>query len=138
MFNVIGQVMPSHPHFFNFVKTYLKYFNDPEEYNIIDLIYKINIGDFHLITFGYICDFVLESKSDQIKIEYFMVAPEHQGTGIGKFCLNTLILYIKYYTHIDSIVLECKQELVPFYQKCGGKIINIKDNFFTLEIKCKS
>ena len=67
-----------------------------------------------------------------------MVAPKHQGTGIGKFCLNTLITYIKYYTNIDLIILECKKELVSFYKKYGGKVIDVKDNFYTLEIITKT
>lgn len=134
VFNIIHKLVPSHPHFFSFVKTYTMYFNSPDEYSVSNLVHKINTQKFYLITFRYICDFVLSIKGSELKIEYFMVSPNHQGTGIGRFCLTMLINQIKYHTIMKSIVLECKKELIPLYKKFGAKVIQNQNKYSTMEI----
>lgn len=54
-------------------------------------------------------------------IEDIIVKKEHQKKGYGKLLINKLIDVCKT-NHCYKILLDCSNELVPFYEKCGFKL----------------
>ena len=54
-------------------------------------------------------------------IEDIIVKKEHQKKGYGKLLINKLIDVCKT-NNCYKILLDCSNELVPFYEKCGFKL----------------
>jgi len=53
-------------------------------------------------------------------IEDVVVSKEHQGKGIGKILMNSLLELAKD-NNCYKIILDCSDELKPFYEKIGFK-----------------
>ena len=51
-------------------------------------------------------------------IEDVCISPEYQGKGYGKQIINQLIDISKI-NNCYKIILNCKRENIPFYEKCG-------------------
>jgi glucosamine-phosphate N-acetyltransferase len=51
-------------------------------------------------------------------IEDIVVDKELNGKGIGKKLIEELILYAKN-NGCYKIILDCRKEIIPFYEKCG-------------------
>lgn len=54
-------------------------------------------------------------------IEDIIVKKEHQKKGYGKILINKLIEVCKI-NQCYKILLDCSNELIPFYEKCGFKL----------------
>lgn len=139
--NVVKSLTPNLSHYHHFIHTYLLYFNTPDEYNVYNLINKINNKEMYLLTIkGGLSDLVVQALplndcgKKSLKLHYFMVSENCRGTGIGKFTLNTLISHLKYFTNFDSIILECNEKLVPFYKKFGAIPIDKIRGYYIMEI----
>lgn len=53
-------------------------------------------------------------------IEDVVVRPEYEKKGIGKLLVNTLLIEAEKYG-CYKVILNCFENLTPFYEKCGFK-----------------
>jgi len=56
-------------------------------------------------------------------IEDVVVSKEHQGKGIGKILMNSLLELAKE-NNCYKIILDCSDEVKPFYEKIGFKSLS--------------
>lgn len=100
-------------------------------HNDIDVCYlsglKSNLNDFDDGMFNG--DIKFDDKGKNFFITGLCVDPEYQNNGFGKELLFK-IMEILYKEDIDNIILTCKEEIAPFYEKIGFKKDKISNSNF--------
>jgi len=78
--------------------------------------------DYELFLLDNVVIIALKDLGDYNHLEYLGVSPTSQGRGYGKKVLD----------HFSKITLECKRELIPFYEKMGFTVLAKNKRYYFL------
>lgn len=113
--------------------------------NIPKYFAEEEIGDFEIYLEKYIEDFfVIEHnkmligcgginyKNDKSMgvISWDIIKPEYQGKSIGKKLLEYRLELIHSQKSINKIIVRTSKQAYKFYEKCGFKLLEIKENYW--------
>ena len=116
-----------------FKETYLHNFNNRDEYSFSDLCKYMVEGKLKLLMFqdkGFII-FRYDSIEKCVFIEYIAVV--QRLNGCGTFMLKNFFKEIKM-LGIYMIQLECIKNLINYYMRFNGKVIDSNFPFYKIEI----
>lgn len=63
-------------------------------------------------------------------ISWDIIAPKHQGLGIGRLLLNHRLNLLKDKSSIQKIIVRTSQVVFPFYEKAGFKLKEVKTDYW--------
>lgn len=90
--------------------------SNPNHYVYVAILDSIVVGSTTMI----IEPKFIHNGGNVAHIEDVVVSKEHQGKGIGKILMNSLLELAKD-NNCYKIILDCSDELKPFYEKIGFK-----------------
>lgn len=138
MFNVLKMnKFPINNNILKFVsETYKQYFKTPYEPKFEKILVDIILNKRLLLTFNADCFLIIShSSKNKISLDYF-ASSKFAQRGVGKFCLNNLLIHLKYKTSIKMVELECTESLLNYYKQFNPVSVskNLSDPFYKILI----
>ena len=120
LLQTLSKFMPSKS---NFLDIYNRFSKQSNVHSVV------GFKDKKILAYGSI---VIEKKirgGTMGHIEDIVVNPKYQNNNLGKLLIDALLNIAKE-NHCYKVVLQCKENNVKFYEKCGFQISGVGMNFF--------